>query len=69
MQKYFNEDTKKFRKYWESVNKSDKKSTRKRIMDACMIEYPTVNNWLNGICTIPPLAKQKIEEVIGEKIF
>jgi len=38
-------------------------------MDACMIEYPTVTNWLNGTCKIPPLAQKKIEEIIGEEIF
>ena len=69
MQKYFNEDTKKFQKYWGSLKKCDKKTTRKRIIEACMVEYPTVSNWLIGACTIPPLAKKKIEEIAGKEIF
>jgi len=69
MRKYFNEDSKNFRKYWESVNRSDKKNTRKKLMDACLVDYQTIYNWLNGTCRIHPLAKPKIEEVAGQKIF
>jgi len=69
MQKYFNEDTEKFRKYWKALSRFDKKTIRKKIMDVCIVEYPTVCNWLIGACNIPPLAKEKIEDVVGKKIF
>jgi len=59
----------KFRKYWGTLSRYERKEMRKKIMSACYVEYPTITNWLGGACAIPPLAKEKIEEVVGEKIF
>ena len=69
MQKYYNEDTEKFRSVWCNKPRREKKELRKRIMKACMVEYSTVTNWLSGTCMIHPLAKKKIEKAIGQKIF
>jgi len=64
-----NIDKLKFREYWGTLGRYEKIEMRKKIMSACYVEYPTVTNWLHGFCAIPPLAKEKIEEVVGEEIF
>ena len=69
MKRYISEDTKNFKTYWNTLERGKKKAARKKIMDACYVEYTTVTNWLLGYCNIPPLAKEKIEQVFGEEIF
>jgi len=59
----------KFKVYWNMQDKRQKMILRKKIMVSCYINYPTVNNWLQNRCKIPELAKNKIEECIGKKIF
>jgi hypothetical protein len=50
-------------------DRSSYKEETKRIMGHCKVEYYIVNNWKYNISKIPPLAKEKIEEIIGKKIF
>jgi hypothetical protein len=58
-----------FREYLVSLSRDKRRLMRKKIMAACKIEYPTINNWRYNICRIPPLAKEKIEEVTGLQLF
>ena len=37
--------------------------------EECKVPLHTVHNWSAGACRIPELAKDKIEEVTGVKIF
>ncbi|KAA6348229.1 hypothetical protein EZS27_004297 [termite gut metagenome] len=41
----------------------------RRLAKECKVPMYTFNNWRTGIARIPELAKDKIEEVAGEKIF
>lgn len=47
----------------------ERMSLKTEIVEKCSINYPTLNNWLYGATKIPPLAQEKIEEIIGKKIF
>ncbi len=59
-----------FRSWYLSVPKGkERNEIRKRIEDECGVRYPTVGNWLYKLCRIPKLAKDKIEEIAGKKIF
>lgn len=40
-----------------------------KLAEACKVPLHTVHNWRAGLCRIPELAKDKIEEVTGVKIF
>lgn len=44
-------------------------SLKTAIVEKCGISYSALNNWLYGSTKIPPLAQEKIEEIIGKKIF
>ncbi|MDR0728598.1 MAG: hypothetical protein LBF19_00515 [Prevotellaceae bacterium] len=39
------------------------------IIEKCKITKHTLHNWRHGSCRIPPLAKDKLEEMAGRKIF
>jgi len=39
------------------------------VINACKTNKHTLQNWRYGNCRIPELAKDKIEEIAGEKIF
>ena len=41
----------------------------KRLADECKVPIYTFNNWRSGLVRIPELAKDKIEEIAGRKIF
>jgi hypothetical protein len=53
----------------DSFPKKDYKKIREEIQTACGVEYYTLINWRNGCCRIPDDKKEKIEEVLGAKIF
>lgn len=40
-----------------------------KLAEECKVPLHTVHNWRAGACRIPELAKDKIEEVTGVKIF
>lgn len=67
--KYYPEDAKKLRAFLYHVPHCEYNAMRKKIVEACMIQHYTLANWLSGNARIPPLAKQKIEEVTGQHIF
>jgi hypothetical protein len=58
-----------FKEYLLSLDRDDRNEIKKRITEECKINYPTIDNWRYGICKIHPLAKDKIEQVAGVKIF
>ena len=62
-------ENKKFKAYWDTLNRFEKIQKRREIVTGCYINYPTVTNWLYGICRIPILAQKKIEEIAGRNIF
>ncbi|KAA6349011.1 hypothetical protein EZS27_003611 [termite gut metagenome] len=41
----------------------------KKLTKECKVSLSTFRNWRFGLARIPELAKDKIEEVTGEKIF
>lgn len=52
------------------MNYLEKKELFKRILlIECKVPIYTFNNWRSGWVRIPELAKDKIEEVAGVKIF
>ncbi len=62
-------DAKKLRAFMLNLRYCEYNTTRKLIVDACMIPAYTFANWLSGRARIPELAKQKINEVTGQQIF
>jgi hypothetical protein len=58
-----------FKEYLVSLSRDERRVMRKKIIAACRIEYPTIDNWRYNICRIPPLAKEKIEELTGLQLF
>jgi hypothetical protein len=62
-------DNKKFKDYMESLPARDKVPTRNKIIEACGIHTMTYYNWTAGTCYISEEKKEKIEQVIGTKIF
>ena len=45
------------------------RATLDYLITACKIKKYTFQNWRYGNCIIPGLAKDKIEEIAGKKIF
>jgi len=62
-------ENQRFRDYWMQLGKLEKVALRRKIIDACYIQYPTVSNWLIGQCRIPVLAQKEITKIIGIDIF
>jgi len=58
-----------FREYIASLDMPTRRVIKKRILNECHIEYPTLDNWRYNLCNIHPLAKEKIEEIAGYDIF
>jgi hypothetical protein len=58
-----------FREYLNSLDRPERSRIKKQIIATCKIEYPTIDNWRYNLCRIHPLAKEKIEEITGRKLF
>ena len=52
-----------------AVYQCESSEMAKRLADECKVPIYTFNNWRSGWVRIPELAKDKIEEVAGVKIF
>ena len=50
-------------------SKRERTEIRKKIIDACLINWRTIDNWLLGTCKVPALAQEKINELFNQKIF
>lgn len=57
------------RTYLRSLPVCESSEMAKRLADECKVPIYTFNNWRSGWVRIPELAKDKIEEVAGVKIF
>lgn len=58
------------RRYLFSFPQGKKRTAiRTKIAEACKVRISTLNNWQHGSCAIPPLAQEKINEVVGMKVF
>ena len=64
-----NQDGEKLRMYLLTLPLKDSSKMVVRLAEACKVPLHTVHNWRGGLCRIPELAKDKIEEVTGVKIF
>lgn len=64
-----NEDGEKLRMYLYNLPLKESAATALKLAEACKVPYYTISNWRSGRCRIPELAKDKIEEVTGVKIF
>ena len=61
-----NQDGEKLRMYLLTLPLKD---SSKMVVKLAEVPLHTVHNWRGGLCRIPELAKDKIEEVTGVKIF
>ena len=57
------------RHYLRSLPVCESSKMAKRLADECKVPIYTFNNWRSGLVRPPELAKDKIEEVAGCKIF
>ena len=64
-----NEDGEKLRMYLIGLPLKDSSKMAAKLAEECKVLLHTVHNWRAGACRIPELAKDKIEEVTGVKIF
>lgn len=64
-----NEDGEKLRMYIIGLPMKDSSKMVDKLAEECKVPRHTINNWRFGACRIPELAKDKIEEVTGVKIF
>lgn len=64
-----NQDGEKLRMYLLTLPLKDSSKMVVKLAEACKVPLHTVHNWRGGLCRIPELAKDKIEEVTGVKIF
>lgn len=64
-----NEDGEKLRMYLIGLPLKDSSKMVAKLAEECKVPLHTVHNWRAGTCRIPELAKDKIEEVTGVKIF
>lgn len=69
LKKELPEDAMKLRHYLFNVPYGKYNETRQRLVDACKVSKQTFTNWMQGCCKIPELAKDKMNEVTGIKIF
>ena len=64
-----NQDGGKLRMYLLTLPLKDSSKMVVKLAEACKVPLHTVHNWRGGLCRIPELAKDKIEEVTGVKIL
>ena len=64
-----NDDGEKLRMYLLSLSVKESSKMSLKLAEACKVPLHTVRNWRGSHCRIPELAKDKIEEVTGVKIF
>lgn len=64
-----NTDSQLLRKYLLKLPVEEFSKMIRKMAEECMVPLSTFNNWQYGVCRIPDLAKHKIEEIAGQKIF
>lgn len=63
------QDGNSLRHYLRSLPVCESSQMAKRLANECKVPIYTFNNWRSGLVRIPNLAKEKIEEIAGCKIF
>jgi len=63
------ENSAKLRNYFRSLPIEESQRKAQEMTEACKVPRSTFNNWRAGACSIPELAKDKINEVSGQIIF
>lgn len=59
-----------FRSMFDKLQSAqEKRSLKIAISVGCKVPMYTVNNWKCGLCRIPELYQDKIEEIVGHKVF
>jgi len=64
-----NDDGEKLRMYLLNLPVKESSEMSLKLTEACKVPLHTFRNWRASRCRIPELAKDKIEEVTGVKIF
>jgi hypothetical protein len=64
-----NEDGIALKNYLRHLPVCESSTMANKLAKECKVPMYTFNNWRNGLIRIPELAKDKIEEIIGNKIF
>jgi hypothetical protein len=62
-------DAQKLQEWIQTISVGQYRITLDNLIKACKIRRYTLQNWRYGNCSIPELAKDKIEEIAGVKIF
>ncbi len=62
-------DSTALRLYFDQLPPIEARLRTTQLADSCKVARYTIYNWRYGKCRIPALAKDKIEEVLGKKIF
>lgn len=62
-------DNQKLREWISTIPIGEYRIIRDNLITSCKINKYTLQNWRYGSCRIPGLAKDKIEEIAGKKIF
>ncbi len=62
-------DSEALRDFLNQFEKHDKTYWISQLSEGCMVPRYTVLNWAKGLTRIQALYKQKIEEIVGQKIF
>lgn len=62
-------DSTALRRYLDGFPVRESSELLTRITVGCKVSRTVAFNWKYGACRIPELAKDKIEEILGEKIF
>jgi hypothetical protein len=63
------DDGEKLRNFLNNLSVIKAPQVAKTMVAKCKVSTTTFRNWRYGMARIPELAKDKIEEVAGEKIF
>lgn len=56
-------------RFLNSIPYGEYKSVRKKLIHGCKVPDYIFANWKSGVAKIPTLAKDKMEEIAGRKIF
>lgn len=62
-------DAQKLQECLNGIPMGEYKETIAQLVAGCKVTPATFNNWRYGLCRIPELAKDKIEEILEKEIF
>ena len=63
------QDSQKLVEYLNGVPHGEYRMVIDQILEKCIINYTTFNNWRSGKCRIPELHKLAINEIAGFSVF